>query len=286
MIVEAKNIDTSFGAYIRSKNNCVGDLGVINQIDVFREIVLKQFKPVYSDKIMQTNFGEKVYVSIKVDGANAYAVWDRNAEKKLWKEGGLNKYMQFEFSTGTSLVEIYDRVKQFDFKNGFKSDGTATIHVVSSPAVKKKFLNMFESIGFDFPILTVKEYNAFMNAWWYAYEKMCVISINPDGTYTIDRSKFNFRLFIKTLYQNAETWNIDQKIAEEIMTAFGFAKDGTKLSKRYEWIPYGSDAYFIYGIREINRIHETFWNFLYDNGKQAKMEQKFIQWQNPFWLLP
>jgi ATP-dependent DNA ligase len=84
MIVEAKNIDTAFGGYIRSKNNCVGDLGVVNQIDNFREIVLKQFKPIYSDKILRTNFGEKAYVSIKVDGANAYAVWDRNAQNKLF----------------------------------------------------------------------------------------------------------------------------------------------------------------------------------------------------------
>ena len=73
MVFESKNIDTASGAYIRRKNNCVGDARVVNQIDTYREIELKQFKPVFSDKIMKTNFGKKVYVSIKVDGANAYA---------------------------------------------------------------------------------------------------------------------------------------------------------------------------------------------------------------------
>ena len=104
MIIETKDIDTILGGYIRSKNNCVGDAGVTSQIDIYREIVLKQFKPIYSDKIQQTNFGEKSYVSIKVDGANAYAVWDRNGENKfyfcnspyhrIWK--GLKANTEFE----------------------------------------------------------------------------------------------------------------------------------------------------------------------------------------------
>ena len=60
---------------------------------------------------------------------------------------------------------------------------------------------------------------------------MC-LTFNPDGTVTTDRTKFSYERFIRELYKHSdpnnndvEYWNIDSKIAKEIMLAFGFIPD-------------------------------------------------------------
>ena len=103
--------------------------------------------------------------------------------------------------------------------------------VVKSPAQKKLVLQMLETIGFDFPILTKAEYLALENARWHAYQDMCLI-FNQDGTIDVDRNAFSYEAFIKGLYRHSDPndplnkyWNIDPKTAKDIMMSFGFVPD-------------------------------------------------------------
>ncbi|MBA7576371.1 hypothetical protein ES708_18211 [subsurface metagenome] len=218
-------------------------------------------------------------INKKCFGDTIVGFWDGNKLRTL----------QFEFSTGTKDITLYDIIKQRDFKYGFTKDGTAAIMVVQGPAAKKKFIEMYQSIGIDFPILTVAEYQSFMNAWWYAYAEKCVTK-DSNGIYTVDRTQFHFIDFIRGLYQNSAgpgdtvgvgNWNIRQHVAENIMASFGFKRDGNRFSygEFYKWKPFiNSDEYFRYKWYMSDLQWYRFWKFYNDDISQMKTLERLTAW--------
>ncbi|MHA1745616.1 MAG: hypothetical protein ACTSWW_06425 [Promethearchaeota archaeon] len=79
MQLQKEMISITRGTYQRSHNNCIPDDFVVQAIDIYRDNVLRQIRSIYADRIDEIAFREKVYASIKIDGANAYAVYDRHA---------------------------------------------------------------------------------------------------------------------------------------------------------------------------------------------------------------
>ena len=162
---------------------------------------------------------------------------------------GKNKFIQYEFSQIKDPNDIYAIRKQLDFLMAFKRAGTSIIMVVKDPYMKKIVLEMRNSLGYDFPVLTEKEHLALENARWYAYEDMC-LEFDYDGNIiSVNRERFSYERFIRELYKHSDTdndavayWNIDPEIAKQIMLSFGFVPNQFDIGIRipndgiaYEW---------------------------------------------------
>lgn len=106
---------------------------------------------------------------------------------------------------------------------------------------------------------------------------MCV-TFHADGTVTTDRSKFSYERFIRELYMHSDTdidgyWNIDPKIAKDIMLAFGFVPDSATdigimipIGQSILWEPTGT------------RRSRTPTQFPYTNA----MALRLMEWWNRF----
>ncbi|QEE15001.1 hypothetical protein DSAG12_00824 [Promethearchaeum syntrophicum] len=179
-----------------------------------------------------------------------------------FRDGGFTRILEFLFSKEKNPKILFEFIANRDKQFGNKKHRTTTIIVVDNPKIKKVYLEMSKSKDFDFPTLTIGEYDVFMKAWWKGYAEMSRNGQNRDG--------FNFALLARILFKKANEWEINQKISENIMAAFGLTRDGNWINENYRWIPVigpkEGKISFVYTSSMSKRVKKGFWEFLKSSG--------------------
>ena len=175
-----------------------------------------------------------------------------------FRENGKTKILEIMLSKEKKPKSVFEFITKRDLQYGIDFHRTATILVVDYPKIKKTYLEKRKSIDLDFPILTLGEYKTFMKAWWKGYAEMSQNGRNRDA--------FNFALFIRSLYNKALDWDINQKISENIMVAFGLNKKGNFFKENYKWVPVLKTEIakfnFEYTPYMCKRLKDGFWDFI------------------------